>query len=288
MLGLTPALLAQFRPMNTIAWDTPPTSFPNPRAPGPHGAQHINMKFAAKGGGQPAISWTGPTLLDSGTPFYNLHTETIAHSRTLNQGSNADYFRYVKRSFAAQHHGVQKRIFPVFGTYSVAVGNGSNFDTIGIGFFLQNSVLFNLSGQAVGYTPNFVTDTNILTTAATPLVIGSNSVLSALAGFFPGPAASRSHPVAGDAQWSKHLHGRDLDRLRSIGARGSGRHRKLERCRHHRRRHIRYFHHDGGSGDQVAFGGPQWPGFARRPDFNIDGSEWNIRRHDVGNWGTRT
>ncbi len=47
-------------------------------------------------------------------------------------------------------------------------------------------MLFNLSGQAIGYTPNFVTDTNIVTTSAASLVIGSNSVPLGLAGIISG------------------------------------------------------------------------------------------------------
>ena len=35
---------------------------------------------------------------------------------------------------------------------------------VGIGFFLLNSVLYNLQGQAIGYTPFFVTDAALSTT----------------------------------------------------------------------------------------------------------------------------
>ena len=185
MLGLTPALLAQFRPMNTTPWDTPTTTFPNSHAPGST-EFGINMKFATAGGGQPTASWTGPTLLDSGTPFYNLHAETVAHSHTLNQGAtlmvSGTSNGALPRSITAYKEGS----FPYAAPYSASVGNGSNLSTIGIGFFLQNSVLFNLSGQAVGYTPNFVTDTNIVTTNGAPLVIGSNSVPLGLAGIISG------------------------------------------------------------------------------------------------------
>ena len=40
MLGLTPALLAQFRPMNTIAWDTPPKTLSKFACAGLHGVRH--------------------------------------------------------------------------------------------------------------------------------------------------------------------------------------------------------------------------------------------------------
>ena len=185
MLGLTPALLAQFKPMNTIAWDTPTTTFPNSHAPGST-EFGINMKFATAGGGQHAESWTGPTLLDSGTPYYNLHTETVLHSYTLNQGATLTVSGTSSGASPRSITAYKEGSFPYAAPYSASVGNGSNLNTIGIGFFLQNSVLFNLSGQAVGYTPNFVTDTNIVTTSTAPLVVGSNSVPLGLAGIISG------------------------------------------------------------------------------------------------------
>jgi uncharacterized protein with beta-barrel porin domain len=50
---------------------------------------------------------------------------------------------------------------------------------------VQNSVLYDLAGQQVGYSPNFVTDANISTTQ--PLVIDSSSVPLGLAGVISGP-----------------------------------------------------------------------------------------------------
>ena len=185
MLGLTPALLAQFRPMNTVAWDTPPKPFPNSNAPGST-EFGINLNFSTGGAGQPKVSWTNATLLDTGTPYYNLHTETVARSYSLNQGATLAISGTASGALPASITAFKKGSFPYSAPYSVSVGNGSNLNTIGIGFFLQNSVLFNLSGQAIGYTPNFVTDTNIVTTSAAPLVIGSNSVPLGLAGIISG------------------------------------------------------------------------------------------------------
>jgi hypothetical protein len=62
-------------------------------------------------------------------------------------------------------------------------GGGSNF---GLEFFLQNSVLYNLAGQEIAYTPNFVTNVDITTTPANPLVISSASVPLGLAGNITG------------------------------------------------------------------------------------------------------
>ena len=185
MLGLTPALLAQFKPMNAIAWDTPTRPFPNSNATGST-EFGINMNFSTAGAGQHTVSWTGSTLLDSGTPYYNLHIETVAHSYTLNQGATLTISGTTSRALPLNITAFKKGAFPYSAPYSVSVGNGSNLNTIGIGFFLQNSVLFNLSGQAVAYTPNFVTDTNIVTTGTAPLVVGSNSVPLGLAGIISG------------------------------------------------------------------------------------------------------
>jgi outer membrane autotransporter protein len=70
-------------------------------------------------------------------------------------------------------------------TYNVTVGaKTSNVqpDVAGIAFFLQNSVLLDLNGQAIGYTSNFVTDTPIVT----PLTVSSASVPLGLAGVISG------------------------------------------------------------------------------------------------------
>jgi autotransporter-associated beta strand protein len=79
---------------------------------------------------------------------------------------------------------------PYYALPSSDIGIGPE-SIIGLPFFLSNSVLYNLAGQAVGYTPNFVTDVNIATTPASPLVIDSNSVPLGLAGVISG-----SGPVA--------------------------------------------------------------------------------------------
>ena len=55
--------------------------------------------------------------------------------------------------------------------------------TLGLPFFLQNSVLFDLNGQMIGYTSNFVTDVPIVT----PLNVTSASVPLGLAGVISGP-----------------------------------------------------------------------------------------------------
>jgi hypothetical protein len=56
-------------------------------------------------------------------------------------------------------------------TYQVVLEHPSG-QTVGLPFFLQNTVLFDLNGQMVGYTSNFVTDVPIVT----PLTVSSSSV----------------------------------------------------------------------------------------------------------------
>ena len=70
--------------------------------------------------------------------------------------------------------------------YTLTKSDNKDANFLGIGFFVANSVLYNLAGQQEGYSPNFVTDANIVTTAASPLVIGANSVPLGLAGVISG------------------------------------------------------------------------------------------------------
>ena len=59
-------------------------------------------------------------------------------------------------------------------------------------FFLENSVLFNLSGEAVGYSSYFVTAAPLITTSAAPIVI-DNTAGPGRRGR-AGPADHRSGP----------------------------------------------------------------------------------------------
>jgi uncharacterized protein with beta-barrel porin domain len=75
----------------------------------------------------------------------------------------------------------------------------SSDDIVGVGFFVQNSVLYNIAGQQVGFSSNFVTDANIATTQ--PLVIDANSVPLGLAGIISG-AGGLSITAGGSATLS--------------------------------------------------------------------------------------
>ncbi|MBV8409725.1 MAG: hypothetical protein JOY64_19010, partial [Alphaproteobacteria bacterium] len=57
----------------------------------------------------------------------------------------------------------------------------------GLWFYLQNSVMFDLNDNAIGYTPFFVTDASLATTANGPLIISGTNVPIGLAGVVSGP-----------------------------------------------------------------------------------------------------
>lgn len=168
ILGLTPQLLAQFQQVNALAAGSEPANFPNSGAPSSGRGAALNVTVSVTSNGT-TTSWTQPTLFDSGTAYYNLHNPNNAISN-VSSVTIAD---------------TQSNTAFSSGPYSVTVGSG-NTNTVGIPFFLENSVLYNLQGQVVAFTPNFVTDTPIVTTPASPLIIGSNSVPLGLAGVISG------------------------------------------------------------------------------------------------------
>ncbi|MEI9924744.1 MAG: autotransporter-associated beta strand repeat-containing protein [Bradyrhizobium sp.] len=109
-------------------------------------------------------------------------------------------------------------------------------------FFLNNSVLFNLAGQAVGYTSNFVTDVNIATTSASPLVIDSNSVPLGLAGVISGSGPVRivnggSATLSGTNSYT----GATTVNNGFLALVGAGQHFNVERRQRVELRRLRYF-----------------------------------------------
>jgi uncharacterized protein with beta-barrel porin domain len=197
MLGLTPALIAQFSAVNTLNWiPTPgkdPQTFPNSGAPAST-EYGVRMNFSASAPGHSA-SWTGLTLLDTGTPSQQLASTTanlsglgtVTPTSTLNPGVTLTMSGTAAGASATTQTVTPSGAFPYTSPYGATVGDGSNDNIVGVSFFLANSVLYNLSGQAIGYTPNFVTNTDITTTSASPLTVGSSSVPLGLAGNISGP-----------------------------------------------------------------------------------------------------
>ena len=171
-LGLTPALLAQFLPLNTVSATGNGATFPNSNVP------DIN-KYVP-------FNFTLSTPSNTGQFSQNVSLDTGWTDFTLSRSSNS---QGTVLTISAKHGGTQE-------AFNIATGSGvpspyrssgssSSGGYIGTGFFVQNSVLFDLTGQQVGYSPNFVTDANISTTQ--PLVIDSSSVQLGLAGIISGP-----------------------------------------------------------------------------------------------------
>lgn len=184
MLGLTPALLAQFRPANTMAWIKPENAIPFWNSNVSSGLE-FGVRMNISVAGTDSYHFTNyATLLDSGKPNIQL-SNTSFTPKTLTDG---------KITIAAPNGGASATVDAITPSttaaspYDVRILDTLN-DTngVGISFFLQNSVMFNLQGQVVGYTPNFVTDTAIETKAGSPLQIGSDSVPLGLAGLISGP-----------------------------------------------------------------------------------------------------
>src|SRR5262249_53514532 len=73
------------------------------------------------------------------------------------------------------------------GTLTVPMPGDAVTNTIGISFFLQNSVMHDLTNKVIGYTPFFVTDAPLATTAGGPLIVNGTNVPLGLAGVVSGP-----------------------------------------------------------------------------------------------------
>jgi autotransporter-associated beta strand protein len=183
ILGLTPSLLAQFT--TKVPWSQAKSAtFPNSGAPSSIETS-ANFNFSLSASGQPTVSWSGLTLVDSGTPFTNLNAPpSLSNAQTnpgfANVGSILSVAGGVPGAAISSETVLNNSTVSGNITYEVALNNDKQ--TVGIAFFLQNSVLFDLNGQVVGYTSNFVTDAPIVT----PLTVSSSSVPLGLAGVISG------------------------------------------------------------------------------------------------------
>ena len=121
-----------------------------------------------------------PTLFDTGNPTPYILDPSLSGSPTL---STVTYSGPASGALQIKDTVVPKSPYDFTIVQSKQGSNGSNF---GLEFFLQNSVLFNLTGQEIAYTPNFVTNVDISTTPANPLVINATSVPLGLAGNITG------------------------------------------------------------------------------------------------------
>jgi uncharacterized protein with beta-barrel porin domain len=171
-VGLTPALLAQFLPINTVNAIGDGNLFPNSNIPD---INKFPQFFFTLGSGatQSALN----VSVDSGFIDFKIlppHTNSPSTVTIVgNIGGTEETFTIAS----------SQSLNSPFTTSGTGGGDG----ILGTGFFVANSVLYDLAGQVVAYSPNFVTDANITTTKTQPLVIDGSSVPLGLAGVISGP-----------------------------------------------------------------------------------------------------
>ena len=196
-VGLSPELIGQFQAVSptsqagVVPIARPGPDFPNPYSSGAanpgsteFGARFTTVLVAPNG----TTTTDSPfTLLDSGTEWYAL-------SKKMENGSNGGTLTIA----GATALGTTLANVPI--TTSTVGGNGlvppssvyyvtfsSGQNILGIPFFMQNSVMFDLTAGTIGYTPFYVTTANLATTANGPLIVGGNNVPLGLAGVVSGP-----------------------------------------------------------------------------------------------------
>ncbi|MFZ5781464.1 MAG: hypothetical protein ACOY4R_14825 [Pseudomonadota bacterium] len=214
-VGLTPEILGQFMVATPgtsglpgmVPWTQSGSStFPNPYGTGPgnnstseFGSNYtVTLKSAA---GQ-TFTVTGRGLLDTGTanlllssgfnvPALSGNGTSIDPGVTLTVGGAtagggavSGLANAAAVTLTAQPSTTPNTL-PANNAYHATFAAGTT-NTIGLSFFLQNSVLYDLTDQAVAYTPFFVTAAPVATTANGPLVIGGANVPLGLAGVVSG------------------------------------------------------------------------------------------------------
>jgi outer membrane autotransporter protein len=197
-VGLTPELIGQFTPIGLptpasapglIPWalgtsSNPTTPFPNPYGTGtgnnsaPTDGIYFTVTVTPTGGSPTTLTLSG--LLDTGTRTFTLtgnYPQTSSGTITIAGATTT----------GASIPGLQPSVSTLTGgpAYTMSTTNPTNI--MGIPFFMQNSVMFDLSDRVTGYTPFFVTDASLATTAGGPLVISGENVPLGLAGVISGP-----------------------------------------------------------------------------------------------------
>jgi outer membrane autotransporter protein len=221
-VGLTPEMLGQFwaaTPTDggnagVIPWAVLGPPFQNPYDPNSDGnpasterGTIYETSLAPEGDESSVITETLPGLLDSGTPTLNLETtasleqaEQVSTECFVSTTDTSDFACTVKKGAELKIAGASPEGQPIPGlptttmtltdnaspdlTYNTNLNTSRN--TIGISFFLQNSVLYDLTNQVIGYTPFFVTDAPLATTAGGPLIVDGDNVPLGLAGVISG------------------------------------------------------------------------------------------------------
>ena len=210
-LGVTPQMLGQFAPVvqptpghviGMVRWVNAGTPFSNPYggSTGNNASEQFGYRFQVSvTNNGTTVTTTPQALLDTGTGGLTL--STVFNQPALSDGSAVLGGSTLSAIGAT---GPAASATPVTGlpaSVSILQSGGTvpinyvaQFDartpgstnTLGLPFFLQNSVLFDLDNKAVGYTPFFVADAPI-STAAGPLTVTGNNVPLGLAGVISGP-----------------------------------------------------------------------------------------------------
>jgi autotransporter-associated beta strand protein len=186
-LGLTPAVLGQFMPVGPPsanpaligAMRTARGTNPFPVSGNPSSTQEgITIRATLNGG-----TVTTAALLDTGTVNLGINQNLIggaAGSTLVVVGADAQGNLIVALPTSSM-------TLTSTGVYSRNTQTAYANMTLGLGFFMQNSVLYDLSDGLLSWTPYFVTAQPLVTTANGPLIIGASNVMLGLAGVISGP-----------------------------------------------------------------------------------------------------
>jgi autotransporter-associated beta strand protein len=191
-IGLTQQIMGQFLPVGPpssnpqrygaiqVAGGT--VNFPNPYggATGNPGSTETGTYLRSILNGQPVN--TGG-LLDSGTQDINITSKLSGTTGTLTVvGTNAQ--GQVVLGLPTSSANLTNGVSGVTITYNSGVTDNT---VMGISFFMQNSVMYDLTDGLLSYTPYFVTTSPLATTANGNLVIGASNLMLGLAGTISGP-----------------------------------------------------------------------------------------------------
>jgi autotransporter-associated beta strand protein len=209
-VGLTPQVIGQFAPVGlpstigqvgVVPVRSSNSPYNNPyvpigSAPGNNSSTQNGANFTvslvAPGASTPGATVTTGTLLDTGTTNFILARALNQPGVATNGSANAGV---TLRATGVTAGGAS---IPGLPTSTAVLTRGGSPDTynasfsgstniLGISFFLQNSVLFDLSDNLIGYTPFFVTDASLATTANGPLIVNGTNIPLGLAGVISGP-----------------------------------------------------------------------------------------------------
>lgn len=156
--GLTPELRAQFTTL--IPWTVRGANVP---VSGANSTSEFGLTFSysLSAPNTATVTWTSPTLLDTGTPSIQLTTNQsvaaylVPSTSLVTPGSTLTIAATTPGATPVTVTAQAKGPDVVLVTPATSPYSGS---IAGISFFQQNSVLFDLDHHLTGYTSNFVTD----------------------------------------------------------------------------------------------------------------------------------